>query len=165
MAAFLLLGKWFDFLKENGVYDNTRIIIVSDHGRNVVTHLEDGVILPNGEMLEMYQALLLVKDFDAPPLSAQSVSPGELPVDRTFMTNADVPVLATRGLIPSAKNPFTGKIFQSEKADGITLTTNFLWNIEQHFKNMYNIKPGEWLYVREDIFKPENWSQATQARK
>jgi hypothetical protein len=28
MAAYILLGKWFSFLKENGVYDNTRIIIV-----------------------------------------------------------------------------------------------------------------------------------------
>ena len=30
MAAFLKLGEWFDYLRENGVYDNTRIIIVSD---------------------------------------------------------------------------------------------------------------------------------------
>ena len=31
-AAFEMLGKWFDQLREQGVYDNTRIIIVSDHG-------------------------------------------------------------------------------------------------------------------------------------
>jgi YidC/Oxa1 family membrane protein insertase len=152
MAAFLLLGKWFDFLKENGVYDNTRIIIVSDHGRNVVTHLEDGVKLPNGEMLEMYQSLLLVKDFNA-----QSVLAETLPVNRTFMTNADVPILATRAVIPSAKNPFTGKTFQSEKADGITLTTTHLWEMDKHFKNTFNIKPNEWLHVRDNIFKSENW--------
>jgi hypothetical protein len=35
MAALLLRGKWFDFLLENGVYDNTRIIIAPDHGSSL----------------------------------------------------------------------------------------------------------------------------------
>jgi hypothetical protein len=78
------------------------------------------------------------------------------------MTNADVPILATREIIPSAKNPFTGKIFQSEKAGGITLTTTRLWDMDKHFKNTFNLKPDEWLHVRDDIFKPENWSRVKQ---
>ena len=32
MAAFLQLGRWFDSLRGQGVWDNTRIIVVSDHG-------------------------------------------------------------------------------------------------------------------------------------
>jgi phosphoesterase RecJ-like protein len=32
MAAALRLGEWFDWMKAEGVYDNTRIIIVADHG-------------------------------------------------------------------------------------------------------------------------------------
>ena len=32
MAAMIQLGNWLDHLREIGVYDNTRIIIVSDHG-------------------------------------------------------------------------------------------------------------------------------------
>ena len=32
MAAFIQLGKWFDYMRENNVYDNTRIIIAADHG-------------------------------------------------------------------------------------------------------------------------------------
>jgi YidC/Oxa1 family membrane protein insertase len=153
MAAFLLLGTWFDFLKANGVYDNTRIIIVSDHGFDVTTRLN--VKLPNREMLEIYHAMLLVKDFNAPPLAAPPAL--TLPVDRTFMTNADVPLLAVGGIIPSAKNPFTGKIFRSEKADGVTITTSHLWQIRRQLKNTYNIKPNEWLHVHDDIFKAENW--------
>lgn len=31
MAALLQLGEWFDYLRDNGVYDNTRIILVADH--------------------------------------------------------------------------------------------------------------------------------------
>ena len=34
-AALLRLGEWFDWMREQGVYDNTRIIIVSDHGRDL----------------------------------------------------------------------------------------------------------------------------------
>jgi YidC/Oxa1 family membrane protein insertase len=159
MAAFLLLGEWFDFLKENGVYDNTRIIIVSDHGRDITTLLKNGVTLPNGEMLEMYHALLLVKDFNA-QAAAQTVLTGELPSDRTFMTNADVPVLATEKIMPAPVNPHTGKKIRSEKENGVTITTTYLWEIGKHFKNTFNIKPDEWLHVRDDIFKPENWSRA-----
>ena len=32
MATFIKLGEWFDYLREEGVYDNTRIILVADHG-------------------------------------------------------------------------------------------------------------------------------------
>jgi YidC/Oxa1 family membrane protein insertase len=38
-AAYLLLARWFEFLRENGVYDNTRIIIVSDHDEYLVKPL------------------------------------------------------------------------------------------------------------------------------
>jgi arylsulfatase A-like enzyme len=157
MAAFLLLGKWFDFLKENGVYDNTRIIIVSDHGFDVAALLKNGVTLPNGEKLEWYHALLLVKDFNAQTVAQIS---GELPSDDTFMTNADVPVLATKEIIPAPVNPHTGKKIRSEKESGATVTASHLWRVEKHFKNTFNIKPNEWLHVHDDIFKPENWSRA-----
>ena len=35
MAAMLQLANWFDYMRENGVYDNTRIILVADHGRGL----------------------------------------------------------------------------------------------------------------------------------
>jgi YidC/Oxa1 family membrane protein insertase len=159
MAAFLLLGKWFDFLKENGVYDNTRIIIVSDHGFDVATRLKDDVKLPNREMLEIYQAMLLVKDFNA---QTTAQIPDELPSDHSFMTNADVPVLVTKELIPDPVNPYTGKEIRSEKENGVTITTSHLWQARKQLKYTYNIKPNEWLYVHDDIFKPENWSRTRQ---
>ena len=31
IASYIILGEWFDYLRENGVYDNTRIILVADH--------------------------------------------------------------------------------------------------------------------------------------
>jgi len=149
MAALLLIGKWLDFLKENDVYDNTRIIIVSDHGINHYTKFPDNIILPNGNCLEFYTALLLVKDFD---------KRGTLSVDETFMTNADVPLMALKDIVENPVNPWTGKLLTSDKDNGITLTTSPIFDIYRHNKNTFAIKPDEWMHVHTNIYDPKNWS-------
>ncbi len=35
IGTFNKLCEWFEYLKENNAYDNTKIIIVSDHGRDI----------------------------------------------------------------------------------------------------------------------------------
>jgi YidC/Oxa1 family membrane protein insertase len=152
IAALLLLGKWFDFLKENDVYDNTRIIVVSDHGRSGVSILQSYVFLPNKVNLQSCAAFLLVKDFN---------SRGRLSIDDSFMTNADVPLIALEGIAESPVNPWSGKIIKSDKEDGVTITSADLWNISDHPKNVFNIKPNEWLHVHTNIYDPENWKQVT----
>jgi len=149
IAAMLLLGKWFDFLKENGVYDNTKIIIVSDHGRPTSGIMQNLIIFGNN--IHAISAFLLVKDFN---------SHGRLSVDDSFMTNADVPLIALDGIVKNPVNPWNGKIIKSDKEDGVTVTSSMLWNINQHPKNVFNIKPDEWLHVHTDIYELENWSQA-----
>ena len=74
------------------------------------------------------------------------------------MTNADVPLLALEGLVKNPVNPWTGKILQSDKSNGVCITTSHLWRTSSHFKNQYNIKPEQWLYVHDNIFDPANWS-------
>ncbi|MBQ1738965.1 MAG: sulfatase-like hydrolase/transferase, partial [Clostridiales bacterium] len=81
MAAFLQVGKWLDYLREQGVYDNTRIIIVSDHGRG----LDQFNIKCNGQDMEYFMPLFMVKDFDAKGFT----------VSDEFMTNADTVTYAT----------------------------------------------------------------------
>lgn len=100
MAAFLKLSEWFDYLRANGVYDNTRIILVADHGRN----LGQFGITSNGQDMEFFMPLLMVKDFNAKGFTTSD----------NFMTNADVPTLATSGLINNPVNPFTGKPINSD---------------------------------------------------
>lgn len=99
MASLIQLGRWMDWLREAGVYDNTRIIIVGDHG----TYLELGEETRIGdnwwEELTQFNPLLLVKDFGDTAFK----------VDRRFMTNADVPLLAMEGLVEHPVNPFTGQ--------------------------------------------------------
>ena len=105
MAAFLQLGKWFDYLRENGVYDNTRIILVSDHGRDL--GLFDLQLDGSGETYKdvlLYTALLMVKDFDAQ----------EFTTDPRFMTNADTSLLAFDGLVSDPVNEATGRPITDE---------------------------------------------------
>ncbi|MDR1305984.1 MAG: YidC/Oxa1 family membrane protein insertase [Treponema sp.] len=153
MAAFLLLDKWFSYLKQNEVYDNTRIIIVSDHGLNIHSSFLNNIQLPNGDELEFYNVLLMVKDFNA----------GEnLQTDYQFMTNADVPFLAANEIIENPKDPFTGKDLKPQKEGGVTITTSHIWANDKQGKFIYTIKKDEWLHVHDDIFKPENWTKITK---
>jgi hypothetical protein len=94
VASYIKLGEWFDYLRTNGVYDNTRIILVSDHGQD----LDQFDIKCNGVSMEYFMPLLMVKDFNAKGFT----------VNNNFMTNADTPTLATSGLINDPINPFTG---------------------------------------------------------
>jgi len=150
IAAMLLLGKWFDFLKENGVYDNTRIIIVSDHGSPFSDDkFQDNIVLPNNHNFQEFKALLLVKNFN---------SHGRLSVDNSFMTNADVPVIALDDIVKNPVNPWTGKPIKSEKEDGVTIANPLSWEPYRHPVNVFDIRPDAWLHVRANIYAPENWS-------
>jgi hypothetical protein len=149
MAAYLLLGKWFDYLKENNIYDNTRIIVVSDHGFNVDTK-SNGFILPDGSRLEKYTSLLLVKDF---------YNRGDLNIDNTFMTQADVPLLALNGIINDPVNPFTGLPVMNEKDNGIFITTSDKFYHTKHGKYKFEINKNEWFFVHDNIFDPNNWEK------
>ena len=110
MAAMIQLGKWMDYLRENDVYDNTRIIIVSDHGRGLNYLMNTRFSDSNGAYIDFeddamcYNPLMLVKDFDSQ----------EFTIDDTFMTNADTPLLAFSGIIDHPVNPFTGNNITSE---------------------------------------------------
>jgi YidC/Oxa1 family membrane protein insertase len=142
VAAFLLLGKWLNFLRKQEVYDNTRIVIVSDHGRSVGANYSGNISLPDGSRLASYHALLLVKDFNAR---------GNPVTDTTFMTHADVPDIVMEGLIDNPQNPFSGNIIKSNKENGISITTAGALQ--------FMIAEGQWLHVSNNIFDPDNWER------
>jgi arylsulfatase A-like enzyme len=146
MATMLRVGEWMDYLKEQGVYDNTRIIIVADHGRKL--KLFDDMVFYDGELDALfYNPLLLVKDFNAT---------GEPKTDNTFMTNADTPTLATEGLIDNPVNPFTGKAINSDsKAGEQYILVSKQWSIDKNNGTTYLEDP--WASVHDDIFQEKNW--------
>lgn len=144
IASYFVLAEWFDYLRENGVYDNTRIIIVSDHGRD----LSQFDITCNDEDMEFFMPLLLVKDFDATGFT----------VCEELMSNGDTPVIATSGLIESPVNPFTGKPINSDAKTGPQ--TIFMSNIISTDENNGNtFLPGSWyIFTGGDVHDPDNWS-------
>ena len=149
MAALMKLGEWFDFLRENDVYDNTKIIIVADHGRHLY-HFDDLVfddVTGDPEDVELYYPLLLVKDFGSTEFS----------VSEEFMTNADVPVLATDDLIENPINPFTGKaITNVEKtAHEQYIIMSDVYDTDVNNGNTF--LPARWARVKDDLRNRENW--------
>ena len=153
MAALLRLGAWFNYLRENGVYDNTRIILVADHGRNLgmfpELSLKMGTETNEDDVDALYfQPLLMVKDFGATGFS----------VDESFMTNADTPLLAMAGLIENPVNPATGKPVEASLKDAAeqhVFCTEY-WNPKENHGNMF--RPDRWFAVHDDVRDPENWS-------
>ena len=148
LATLRELGNWLDYLKEIGCYDNTRIIIVADHGY-YIENFPDLLMYDIGAKLdgEAFAPLLMVKDFN---------SRGNLKTSEEFMTNADTPYLATKDVISNPVNPFTGNPITDEgKKNGITVFHSESWKV--HYNNGTTYKPGDWYTVKNSIWKNENW--------
>ncbi|MBP5465061.1 MAG: hypothetical protein J6Y13_07840, partial [Treponema sp.] len=162
MAAFRLLAKWFACLKAEGVWDNTRIVIVSDHG--CYWNVED---IERDDELDAqiagneyngrghYHPLLLFKDFgSAGPFVTDS---------ERFMTNADTPSLLLQGLVERPVNPFTGKEIPLDttelKQDGVVVSVCDRHRPSDNGKFQFSIAADEWWRVKDSIFKAASWSR------
>ena len=151
MAALMQLGQWFDYLRENDVYDNTRIIIVSDHGRDLAVFDTD--YTNSLYDIEYYQSVLMVKDFDADGFTTSE----------EFMTNADVPTLAVEGLIEDPTNPFTGNAinsdYKTENSKQYVIMSEE-WNISKNDGKQF--LKSRWASVSGDVRDKANWSFDTR---
>ena len=159
MAAFIQLGRWFESLRAQGVYDNTRIIIVSDHacylglsGVNLADRITDSRTLSRYLADEWtdttcYNPLLMVKDFGAKGFTT----------DITFMTNAETPGLAFEGIVSEPVNPFTGNPVTREAGN---LPEHYViesdWHIVTNNGTFFS-DPLRIIFRGTDIFDPENW--------
>lgn len=150
ISSMLRLGEWFDYLREQGVYDNTRIILVADHGFNLGQF--DYMKLSNGVNVEMVNPLLLVKDFNSKGFKTSD----------EFMTNADTPAIALKDIINNPVNPFTGNPINSDEktSHSQTITTSeFSDNKDGQTSTLYT-DDGEWWMVNDNIFDVNNWKKA-----
>ncbi len=157
VASMRQLGIYMDYLKELGVYDNTRIIIVSDHSTQV--RLFDELQF-DGYNMERFNCLLMVKDFNSTGFTT----------DHTFMTNADVPAIAMEGIVEDPVNPATGNPINSDLKHGDVYVdySDFdegngeaRWNPEYNTGYAFNYDDESiWFKViNEDIFDKDNWMQ------
>ncbi len=156
MAAFLKLADWLEHLRKLGVYDNTRIIITSDHGfeMNQFSYMLFNEIPIDAESVN---PVLLVKDYD-------SHTEGVV-TDDTFMTNADVPTIAMKDIIKDPVNPFTGNPVNSDlKNEKPVVITTTKIEVDPEKDTVYDDESVSWFSVHDNIFDAKNWECIRQGR-
>ena len=149
MATMIQLGNWMDYLREHDVYDNTRIIIVADHGRALhqIEQLDNVHGKLNANNVETYYPLLMVKDFDSK----------EYKISDEFMTNGDVPTIALEGLVDNPTNPFTGNPINNDKKynDVLYISTSMDFDVTEN--NGKKFTASTWYTVKDNIWDKDNW--------
>lgn len=145
-AGLYLVGQYLDYLKENDVYDNTRIIIVADHGRNVKS--ANSIVSKNN-----FLPLFLVKDFN---------SNGDVITDSTFMTNADAPLFALKDICNPLINPFTNNQMKAEKGMPIRIynTSSEERNpmqLDTRKATKFKLTNGGYTVIPGDVNDDANW--------
>lgn len=152
-ASLLQIANWLDFLRANDVYDNTRIILVADHGTNIGnmpnSDLPTNSNVPEGaNSISSYYPTLMVKDFNSTGFN----------VSKEFMTNGDVPTIAFESLIDNPVNPFTGNVINSDEKNAhdqyVFATDN--WSILDNNGNTFS--PGTWYSVHDNMLDVNNWT-------
>lgn len=147
VAALMAVADWLNFLKNQGAYDNTRIIIVSDHGED----LGQFEMVNEDVDIECFNALLMMKDINNKGYT----------VSDEFMTIADVPTYAVKDVIANPVNPFTGKVIDNnekfEHPQQITTSSN--WDVTKNNGNRYDSSDGEWYLVEENVLDPACWKK------
>jgi len=152
-ATMKHLTDWFAWLKENDVWDNTRIIIVSDHGRHVFNPMfsqqnfsEQGLLSKVENHVSWFHAALMIKDFD---------SASEFNTSDKFMTTADVPWMALDGIVEGV-NPYTKNKIE-EPANKLPWVGAYTpWRIEDNPNSKYKIE-NHFIINNPDIFDVTNW--------
>jgi YidC/Oxa1 family membrane protein insertase len=147
-ASYILLSKWFNYLRREKVWDNTKIIIVSDHGDSSITapgfsSWQNNHVLP-------YNPILLVKDFNAE---------GEITTSDIFMTNADTPLMALESIMGNPVNPFTKKQLKADKEKGIYIYTEGNSNASYYSGNTILEDNSFFYHVKDSVFDPANWTE------
>ncbi|MCZ9894205.1 sulfatase-like hydrolase/transferase [Brachyspira hyodysenteriae] len=146
VASFRELSNFFKYLKENNIYDNTKIIIVSDHS---------GYFSPsefdknNMTGFKAFNSMLYFKDF---------TSKGNIVSNNTFMTIADVPYLAAKHL-DNPKNPFTGQIITNYPKDSKGVDVIVTANPDPNANFEKNFNYIEHYNIKDNVFIMSNWTR------
>ncbi len=174
------LTRWFSWMKENEVYDNTKIVIVSDHGThwkrfnreldidNPFQNVDDESV-PLNYMLDL-NPLIMVKDFNATAPFSE---------DWQFMSNMDAIDIAVGKLDPArntvgdpdpARDPVgdpdparhTGRDKDRETGrDSITaerVLPAFVswWTQDMNNRTQFSLEHK--YLVKDNIFDADNWT-------
>ena len=148
-AGMVMMSKWLDYLKQEGVYDNTRIIIVSDHGYYGLKDASKSDFF--NRVIFPVNPILLVKDFNSnEELKLNNFEP---------MTNADAPILAIKNIIDNPKNPFTGaSLNMDDKKLGSYIQENALFLPKRYIGKDEVLRDVDiFSFVKGDPMVESNW--------
>lgn len=153
-AAYKHIGEWLDYLREQGVYDNTRIIICSDHGYQLRDFKEMEFDFMD---LEGWNPVLMVKDFGAKGFNTSD----------EFMTLADVPTLAMKEVIDNPVNPYTGNPVNSDAKtnEDVIITLSHNWDTRKYRGVTFDLTDAALYKVHDNIFDENNWTEVTDIPK
>jgi hypothetical protein len=154
VCALRQIGVLLSWMKKNGIYDVTKIVLVSDHGLwsdNPMFPPGFSKTVPSGNHNQAepgwLQSLLLVKDFDAK---------GKLSRSDTFLSQPDVPSIvcaAVGGCSDVGPDPTTHDL-----GDRVLTFVNTTWDLSKDEGNShFTIMEG--YEVRDNIFDPKNWKR------
>jgi hypothetical protein len=141
VASMEAIAAWLEYLKKNSAYDNTRIIIVSDHGRMIKNSwFQD-------EGMERYNPLLLVKD---------RYMRGDLMMSTDFMTNAD-PLSIAVSDFEDPVNPYLGNSLKNSNLKSQSLVVcETPGNLKNQFDTMFKIIRSR-EFRGDNIFLSSSW--------
>ncbi len=148
MVTMLKLADWFDYLRANGVYDNTRIILVSDHAFRMDGLFDLRLAPVNNQDMHYFCPLLMVKDFDSTGFTVDS---------DTFMTNADTPLLALDSLVEDPVNPFTGNALSDAAKYLPEQQVAHEENVRPYNNNGTTFEGLHWFGNRNSIYDLSSW--------
>ena len=149
MATFLKLAEWFDYLREQGVYDNTRIILVADHGTAFINQESMHFKLDSNTVdVAAFYPLLMVKDFNSTGFVR----------NYDFMTNADVPTIAIQDVISNPINPFTGNAVSSAAKFSQPQYISAYADHDLSSKTATTFPASPWYSVENNLLVPSNWT-------
>lgn len=137
-CAIKSVTHWIKWMKEKGIYDNSMLVIVSDHG-----DLDSEQIFNVWNKTPPkvgFHALLLVKPFN---------SKGTLKLSDHLTMNYDVRKFISQNLGDQTSSPWLNR-----QRVRNSVTVNF-WQKDKHAPNYFIIK--DYYKIRGSLMKKENW--------
>lgn len=138
LCSLNLIGNFLGVLKENDVFSNTMVLIVSDHGTQGAHTPKQANGLSQDQLRD--GSLLLVKEFGE--------EKGELRISDYLTTNYDVPNLILNALDNNQDFPWMNKNRKRKTVHGD-------WQRHLHPKNNYKLK--ESYVVKGSMFQNSHW--------
>jgi hypothetical protein len=149
-CSLKLIAEYFEWMKDNNIYDNTKIIIVSDHGilKEVEDHSDRAI---KGETTSnffvMFRSTLFVKERN---------KRGKLQTSEEFKPNASVPEIVCEE-IGGCVNPYLkNKPIKTLGRDDPFYVNIVPWQFNKQSKYKFDIQ-NELKIINKDSYNYKNW--------